>query len=114
MKDTRETSILRDKLYDLIARLRILREKGIIKNGTYGDYMFLILSARTLDQLDEINHDLMEFATVFLLEQAISRSRPARFLQDHQILAQTPRHETTSPSSNQREGIRNETAARAR
>lgn len=96
MKHTSEASISRDRQHDLIGRLRGLKAEGIIDNGTYHDYMVLILRAITLDQLKEISHDLRELATGYLLEETIPSSRPIGFLQP--LLAQPLGHEAVESS----------------
>ena len=44
----------------MLAALRGLRRKGLVAKGTYHDFMSLILSARTHEQLQEIAVDFAE------------------------------------------------------
>jgi hypothetical protein len=44
----------------LLGFVRILRQKRIITEGSYCDYLCLILAAETPDQLDEIALDFVE------------------------------------------------------
>ncbi len=52
--------MLGKKRDDLTEVLTGLKEKRIISDGTYRDYVFLIRTAVTWDQMDEIAHDLTE------------------------------------------------------
>jgi len=54
--------MFRDKLYSLLKLLRSLRQERLINDGSYYDYMLLIWKAKTIDQLDEIAHDLAEIS----------------------------------------------------
>jgi hypothetical protein len=55
-----KTFMSRNKLKNLIRVVRVLKEKRAIGNSTYYDYMSLILSAGTPDQLDQVTNDLAE------------------------------------------------------
>ncbi len=61
--------MFRNKLDDLRALLKLLKTKGIIEDGTYYDYMLLIWKAKTIDQLDQIAHDLAEISAPPLQNQ---------------------------------------------
>lgn len=54
--------MFRKRLSNLVKLARRLNHEGIINDGSYCDYMVLIWRARTLDQLDQIAHDLVELS----------------------------------------------------
>ncbi len=60
MNNETETSTFRKRLTDLRRSVKKLREKGIIPDGSYYDYMLLIWRAKTFEQLDVIARDLAE------------------------------------------------------
>ena len=57
----------RGKPDDLKRVLSLLKEKGIINDETYADYMLLILSANTRDQFYEIARDLAEISHLWII-----------------------------------------------
>jgi len=61
---------LEKKMSNLKEELKLLREQGVINDGTYDDFYFLISSATTPDQLSQLSQDLDE------LSQAKSPPRP--------------------------------------
>jgi hypothetical protein len=60
MENGGEGLIFRTKLDKIIGTLKILKEKGVIDDRIYCDFMLLTLSALTISQLEQIDHDLSE------------------------------------------------------
>ena len=73
----------RNKLKNLIRIIRVLKEKRTIDNTTYYDYMSLVLSAGTPDQLDQVTNDLAEiphFCGRFEEKKPAERGEPTTWL----------------------------------
>lgn len=62
MKEDRESLVFERKRFTIEQRLRMLREQGIINDGTYADLYFLTSNATTLDQLQQLAQDLTELS----------------------------------------------------
>lgn len=60
MRENSESLVFKTKMSDIREELRLLREQGIISDGTYMDFYFLTSTATTLDQLDQLTQDLAE------------------------------------------------------
>ncbi|MBW2059233.1 MAG: hypothetical protein JRH07_07210 [Deltaproteobacteria bacterium] len=60
MGENRETAVFKARLSSIKEELRILMEANIIDYKTYMDFCFLASNAMSLDQLDELTHDLAE------------------------------------------------------
>ena len=60
MRENRESLVFKMKMSSIREELKMLREQWIINDGTYMDFYFLTSTATTLDQLDQLTHDLAE------------------------------------------------------
>ena len=60
MGDDGESHVFETKISSIKEELRMLRDQGIIDDGTYTDFSFLTSTAKTLDQLDQLSEDLAE------------------------------------------------------
>jgi ribosomal protein L19E len=62
VEQNRESLIFNKKVSSIREELRMLREQGIINEGTYMDFCFLTSNATSFDQLDQLAQDLAEIS----------------------------------------------------
>lgn len=60
MEDDGESQVFETKISSIKEELRMLRDQGIIDDGTYRDFSFLTSTATTLDRLDQLSQNLTE------------------------------------------------------
>jgi len=60
MKNGAESLIFRNKVDRIMTSLKMLRQRSMIDDQTYCDFILLTMSAMTTTQLDQLDQDLAE------------------------------------------------------